>query len=61
MKEVGVSQADVCRTFQRLEQQCKGPMVGGCLGYLRNRREARVAAAEEWGREVQEMRPDCMG
>lgn len=36
-------------------------MVGGCLGYLRNCREARVAGAEEWGREVQEMRPDCMG
>ena len=60
MKEIGVSQADVCRTFQA-EVLCKGPVVGTCLAYLRNYKEARVAGDEELGMEVQEMRPDCMG
>ena len=45
---------------QRLEWQCKGPAVGECLGHLRNHKEGRVAGAEERGREVQELRPDCM-
>ena len=41
--------------------ECTGPVVGECLGHLRNHKERRVAGAEERGREVQELRPDCMG
>ena len=62
MKEVGASQADVCRTFQaEVGVECTGPVVGECLGHLRNHKERRVAGAEESGQEVQELRPDCMG